>query len=98
MIRKGQVEGVGRKDISVKLSQRHRGEEDIVVAGASILARAAFVQGIDKLSEEYKLTLPKGASSQVILAGQKFVSAHGKEALNMVAKLHFKTITQILSL
>ncbi|NGX51702.1 MAG: hypothetical protein K1060chlam2_01575, partial [Chlamydiae bacterium] len=87
-----------RKNLSVELTQRHRGEEDIVVAGASILARAAFVQGIDKLSEEYKLTLPKGASSQVILAGQKFVSAHGKEALNMVAKLHFKTITQILAI
>jgi len=85
-----------RKNLTVNLTQRHRGEEDIVVAGASILARAAFVLGIDKLSDEYKLTLPKGASPQVIRAGQKFVSSHGKEALNMVAKLHFKTINQIL--
>ncbi|MGE0197847.1 MAG: ribonuclease HIII [Simkaniaceae bacterium] len=91
------ISALKRKSLTVNLSQRHRGEEDIVVAGASILARAAFVQGLDKLSEDYKISLPKGASAQVIQAGKKFVSAHGKEALNSVAKLHFKTIDQILN-
>lgn len=91
------ISALKKKGLDVNLTQCHRGEEDIVVAGASILARAAFVQGLEKLSEDYKLTLPKGASPKVIQAGQKFVSSHGKEALNMVAKLHFKTIDQILS-
>lgn len=86
-----------RKNLSVQLSQRHRGEEDIVVAGASILARAAFVQGIEKLSQEYNMTLPKGASAKVVQAGQKFVTIHGKESLKDVVKLHFKTISQILA-
>ena len=91
------ISALKRKNLSVNLTQKHRGEEDIVVAGASILARAAFVQGLEKLSQDYQLPLPKGASSQVIQAGQKFVFSHGKEALHMVAKLHFKTIDQILS-
>ncbi|MCB1072707.1 MAG: ribonuclease HIII [Chlamydiales bacterium] len=81
-----------RKSLEVELFQRHRGEEDIVVAGASILARAAFVQGIEKLGSQFNLTLPKGASSLVIKAGQQFVQKHGEAPLNEVAKLHFKTI------
>lgn len=85
-----------RKGLQVDLSQRHRGEEDIVVAGASILARAAFVQGIDRLSKEFHQELPKGASSLVVTAGRKFVGIHGEQALHQVAKLHFKTIQDFL--
>lgn len=85
-------EALQKKNLHVNLSQRHRGEEDIVVAAASILARAAFVQGIEKLSEEFNLLLPKGASPQVIRAGKKFVEVHGQGLLHQVAKLHFKTI------
>ncbi|MCB1084810.1 MAG: ribonuclease HIII [Chlamydiia bacterium] len=81
-----------KKGLSLNLTQRTKGEEDIVVAGASILARAAFVRGIEKLSERFNLTLPKGASQQVILAGKKFIASHGRAALDQVAKLHFKTI------
>ncbi|MCB1107321.1 MAG: ribonuclease HIII [Chlamydiia bacterium] len=81
-----------KKGLEINLTQRHRGEEDVVVAGASILARAAFVQGIERLSKEFQLLLPKGASNQVVQAGQKFVKTHGEEELHNVAKLHFKTI------
>ncbi|MCB1109892.1 MAG: ribonuclease HIII [Chlamydiia bacterium] len=86
-----------KKSLKVSLSQRHRGEEDIVVAGASILARAAFVQGIESLSKEFQLDLPKGASAQVVAAGQKFITTHGKQTLHQVAKLHFKTIQNFLT-
>ena len=88
---------LSRKGVEVNLTQRHRGEEDIVVAAASIVARAAFVEGIDKLGKEYHLKLPKGASQAVIEAGRGFVRSHGKEALPMVAKLHFKTIQEIVA-
>ena len=86
-----------KKSLNVSLTQRHRGEEDIVVAGASILARAAFVQGIERLSKEFQLDLPKGASAQVIAAGQKFITIHGEQTLHQVAKLHFKTIQNFLT-
>jgi len=84
------------KNLDVNLSQKHRGEEDIVVAGASILARAAFIQGLEELSHIYNLKLPKGASAQVIQAGKQFVHSHGKEKFHMIAKLHFKTTHQII--
>lgn len=84
-----------RKGLEVELTQRHRGEEDVVVAAASIIARAAFVEGMEKLSEEYQLKLPKGASPAVIEAGRKFVAKYGRAELPKIAKMHFKTLDEI---
>ena len=88
---------VQKKRISIKLTQRHRDEEDLIVAGASILARASFVQGLELLSKKFEMTLPKGASSGVIQVGQRFVKTYGAENLKEVSKLHFKTTQSFLS-
>ena len=85
-----------QKNMSLDLTQRHYGEEDPVIAGASILARAAFVEGIDQLGKMVEMTLPKGASSQVIEAGKKIVAKHGQEMLKKLGKLHFKTLDAII--
>lgn len=85
-----------RKKLDVTLTQRHRGEEDLVVAAASILARETFVEGLKKLGEEYDMVLPKGASAQTIQAGRKLVRTLGPEVLTKVGKLHFKTAGIIL--
>ncbi|MBS0616035.1 MAG: ribonuclease HIII [Verrucomicrobia bacterium] len=84
-----------RKNISVQLQQRHRGEEDVVVAAASILARWAFVEGIDALSQEIGITLPKGANHGVKETAQKILAEKGRDVLGKVAKLHFKTTQEI---
>lgn len=84
-----------RKQITVSLSQRHRAEEDPVVAAASILARAAFVQGIEQLSQEVGIPLPKGASEKVKSAARSLVHKIGKESLGNFAKLHFKTTQEL---
>jgi len=88
---------VKRKDLSIHLEQRTKAEEDPVVAAASIIARAAFLKGLEELSSEYEQKLPKGASSFVIDIGRKIVEKHGPEALEKVAKLHFKTKEAILN-
>jgi ribonuclease HIII len=85
-----------RKQVAVDLTQRHRAEEDVVVAAASILARHSFLKGLQHLSQEYSITLPKGASSAVIAAGKQLVAKHGREALKHVAKMHFKTVDTII--
>ena len=93
---KSVVEGLlAQKKLKVNLEQKVRGEEDLVVAAASILARAAFLDGMDKLSEEYGMTIPKGASSIVIKAAEKLVAKFGFDVLQKVAKTHFKTMQQI---
>ncbi|PCI96143.1 ribonuclease HIII [Candidatus Aerophobetes bacterium] len=87
---------LSRKSVEINLVQRHKGEEDPVVAGASILARASFVEGLDELKEQFALKLPKGASAQVIDAAKIAVIKHGETILQDVAKLHFKTTEQVL--
>lgn len=88
---------LSRKGLEVNLTQRHRGEEDLVVAAASILARQAFVQGIEALGREYSMVLPKGASQDTIKAGCKLLAQHGMQALGKAGKLHFKTLDAILA-
>lgn len=84
-----------RKQLQVELTQRHRGEEDVVVAAASILARAAFLDGLRQLGQKIGFDLPKGASAQVLKAARELVEKQGKEILGSVAKLHFKTTGQL---
>ena len=85
-----------KKALTLDLVQRHKGEEDPVVAGASILARAAFLKGLEELKEMYSLKLPKGASSQVIDAAKTAVLKHGESILQEIGKLHFKTTEIVL--
>lgn len=85
------------RHLDIALTQRPRAEEDVVVAAASILARYAFIRGLDKLSRDFGMTLPKGASAHVIAAGRQFVRQYGREALADIAKIHFKTTDTIIS-
>lgn len=80
---------------SIRLVQMPKAEGDIAVAAASIVARDIFLQELEQLSNKYQIQLPKGAS-QVIDAGKRFVKQHGADSLRHVAKLHFRTTTDIL--
>ncbi len=84
-----------RKGLVLDLTQRTKAESDVVVAAASILARAAFLEGLDKLSKEFGVDLPKGASKKVIEQGLAFVRTHTAERLPEVAKMHFKTAIEV---
>lgn len=84
------------KGKSLQLIQMPKAEKNIAVAAASVMARARFLEKLDKLSNEFKIRLPKGASQMVIEVGRKLVDIHGKESLRKVAKLHFKTTKQII--
>jgi ribonuclease HIII len=86
-----------RKKMEIKLTQRHRAEEDLIVAAASILARQTFLESLEQLGKEFDIILPKGASAQTIAAAKTFVRKHGKEALPSVAKMHFKTLESVLN-
>jgi ribonuclease HIII len=75
----------------IELVQRHKAEEDLAVAAASILARDEFVTRLAKLEKEFGLKLPKGASAAVDAAAKEFIAKHGVGALPRVAKMHFRT-------
>jgi ribonuclease HIII len=81
----------------IRYEQRPRAEEDIVVASASILARAEFLDRLAALGEKFGMPLEKGASAKVELCAKVFVAKHGKEHLPEVAKMHFQTTTRVLA-
>ncbi len=82
-----------QKDIKIK--EVTKGERDVAVAAASIIARDRFLTGMETLSNKYELQLPRGAY-QVIDAGKEFVRLNGVNSLRKVAKLHFRTTQQVI--
>jgi ribonuclease HIII len=73
------------------LVQRHKAEEDLAVAAASIIARDEFVKGLKKLEKQFEVELPKGASARVDEVAKKFVTDRGPEQLARISKMHFRT-------
>ena len=82
----------------IELVQKHRAEEDLAVAAASILARDEFVKRLGKLGKEFGTVFPKGASTAVESAGKEFVARNGAENLARVAKMHFRTAFRVQGL
>lgn len=76
---------------SIELVQKHKAEEDLAVAAASILARNEFVSRLDAMGKNFGMHFPKGASHEVDAAAKEFVAKHGAENLPKVAKMHFRT-------
>ena len=85
-----------KKGRSIEVEQMHGAEIDLVVAAASVVARAKFLSRLKRLSQMFGIDLPKGASNQVIEQGRKFIEERGIQQLTKVAKLHFRTTQDIL--
>ncbi|EKD26657.1 MAG: ribonuclease HIII [uncultured bacterium] len=83
------------KNITIDVEQIVRGEQDIAVAAASIIARSNFLNQIENLSKKYGIQLPKGGGESTHSAGKEFIAKHGIENLGKVAKLHFKNTEKI---
>ena len=80
----------------LQLIQTPRAERYTAVAAASILARDRFLSRMEKLSHEYGILLPKGASDRVIQPALDIIKNRGIDELKRVAKLHHKTTQKIL--
>lgn len=84
------------KGLTLTLEQRTKGESDIAVAAASILARERFVDWMKKTSDAGGVNLPLGASDAVVAAARQVIARHGEAALGKVAKMHFRTSAVVL--
>lgn len=89
------LDALMEKGKCLKVTQMHRGEADVAVAAASILARGRFLIELRKLGEKHNIILPKGASNVVGVA-KSFVAKHGEASLRNVAKVSFKTTGKVL--
>ena len=88
-------ESLLRHGRSIIIEQRPRAESDIAVAGASILAREAFINWLERKGRELGLRLDRGVSASVKETAKKLVEINGPEALRDVAKVHFRTAHEI---
>ena len=82
----------GRK---IDIQQRPKAESDIAVAAASILAREAFINWLDRKGKELGFRLERGVSTEVKATAKKIADMRGAEALREVAKVHFRTAHEI---
>lgn len=81
----------------IQLDQRTKGESDVAVAAASILARERFISWMSEASARLGLTLPRGATVVKPVAKQ-ILAARGADFLPRVCKVHFKTYREVLGL
>jgi ribonuclease HIII len=74
----------------MKVLQRPRAEQDIAVASASVLARAAFLQALQQMAPEAGIgRIPKGGGEAATNAARRLVQKQGMEVLERFVKLHF---------
>jgi len=82
----------GRK---IDIDQRTKAESDLAVAAASILAREAFINWLERRGKELGFRLGRGASANVKDIAKKLVETKGPGALSEVAKVHFRTAHEV---
>jgi ribonuclease HIII len=83
--------------LGLQVTQHPRAEADIAVAAASILAREAFLDGLEQASALAGRELPRGASRRVERVASEIAIAGGRPALLRVAKIHFRTTEKALA-
>lgn len=85
------------KGKTITLRQEHKAESNIAVAAASVLARARFLEKLNKLSTDCNIKLSKGVSKNVIEQAKIIFNNGGEENLRKIAKMHFKTTESVIS-
>lgn len=78
---------------STKAEQLH-----VSVAAASILARVAFLEEMDKLSQMAGVPIPKGASAKVDEVAARILLAKGENELKSMTKWHFANTQKAINL
>ena len=86
---------LGELGREANFEQYHKGESDIAVACASVLARGIFLEEMEKMSNSYYFSFPKGASN-VIPSAKEFIAKYGMDELSKVAKVSFKTTKHLI--
>jgi ribonuclease HIII len=88
-------ESLMRQGRNIVIEQRPRAESDVAVAAASIIAREAFINWLERKSKELGVRLERGVSEKVKEGAKQLVRAHGPGLLREVAKVHFRTAHEI---
>ncbi len=75
----------------IKIEQRTRAETDVAVAAASIIAREAFINWLERKGKELGVRLGRGVSEAIKSTAATIVEQYGPAMLSEIAKTHFRT-------
>ena len=73
----------------------HAEDVCLSVAVSSIISRYIFLKEMDKLSEELKIKIPKGASDLVDNVAKEIVTKYGINKLKEISKYNFKNTSKV---
>jgi len=79
----------------IQLEQRTKAESDFAVAAASILAREAFIDWLERHGKRLGMKLGRGVSASVKETARQIAEKEGGEALRRLAKVHFRTAHEV---
>ncbi len=75
-----------------------RAESDPAVAAASILARDAYLEGLDLISRKFGIKAVSGSGVETDKVVRELVKKFGADVLDEVVKIHFRNTFKVLSL
>ena len=80
------------------LDMHYRAESDPAVAAASILARDAYLEGLELISGKFGIKAVSGSGAETDKVVRELVKKFGADVLDEVVKIHFKNTFKVLSL
>jgi len=83
------------KGRGIELEQRTKAESDPAVAAASILARATYVDWMERAAKRLGRKVPKGGGAPAKQFAADLVAERGPEILELSAKTHFRTAHEV---
>jgi ribonuclease HIII len=81
---------------SANIELREKAEEEPCVAAASILARSAYIEALEELSEKAGVELVPGSGARADRRAKELLEKVGKEGMRQFAKLHFRNTAKLL--
>ncbi|MBT8378251.1 MAG: ribonuclease HIII [Ignavibacteria bacterium] len=89
------LDALQEKGKNLKLYQTSKAERFTAVAAASIIARDSVIRWFEMNSSDLGIKIPKGASGEVERTAKKVAKKFGKNKLNSLVKVHFKTSKKV---
>ncbi len=80
---------------AIEIVQQTKAESDVAVAAASIIAREAFIDWLERKGTELGAKLGRGVSGEIKESARTIVEKHGPEMLRQIAKIHFRTAHEV---
>lgn len=89
------LDALQEKGKKIKLYQTSKAERYTAVAAASIIAREVVIRWFDSNSKKIGFEIPKGASGAVETTAKNILKKFGKDKVNSLVKIHFKTSKKV---